>query len=109
MKHLMYSMCSPSLLFLITSILTIIVSYCHTFSFESALTLGEKKAEIPMTAIVYISAGIGIVLWTLSINKICKLGYSQISWAMFIIPSFIIVLCMGCLIAMKGVDRKSVV
>ena len=55
-----------------------------------------------MTSIVYVFVAIGIVFWTFLIDKMCKSGYSQLSWGLFVIPISIIISILALLLFMQG-------
>jgi hypothetical protein len=103
MKHF-WKICSPALLFLIFAILAILVSFWQNFSFQASLTLGKTTSDLPMTSIVYILSAIFVVIWTILIDNLCKLGYAKLSWGCFLIPSILIVGIMILLIAMQGLS-----
>ena len=103
---MLFSVCSPALLFLISSIIIVIISFYQNFSFESSVTLGKTKLELPMTAIVYVLASIGIVTWTLFLNKLCKLGYAKTTWGLFLLPCAGVLAIMFGLIAMHGLTIR---
>ena len=99
-----WNICSPALFFLLFSILTLLVSFWQNFSFQASVTLGKTTSDLPMTSMVYIASGIMIVVWTLWIDNLCKLGYSKLSWGCFLVPSLLVVVLMILLIAMQGLS-----
>jgi hypothetical protein len=98
----MFHICSPSLLFLILSIIILLFSFYQNISFHSAIVLGKTRNELPMTSIVYISSGILIVIWTFLIDRMCKFGYTKLSWSFFILPLLFIIAVIALLIFMQG-------
>lgn len=102
MSTIFNKLCSPSLLFLVVSIVILVISFFQNISFRSSLSLGKVKNEIHMTAFVYLFVGIAIIFWTFLIDKMCKLGYKQVSWGLFVVPSCIIIGILALFIFMQG-------
>ena len=63
------SLCTPALIYLILSSITILVIFIQNFSV--------------LTIVLKISF---IVVWTWILNYICAKGYSSISWIMVLLP-----------------------
>ena len=100
--NFLQKLCSPSLLFLLVSIAILVVSFFQNISFHSSVSLGKVKNELQMTSIVYVFVAIGIVFWTFLIDKMCKSGYSQLSWGLFVVPLSIVIGILALLLFMQG-------
>jgi hypothetical protein len=75
------------MLFLIVAIGIMAASFYRNISLQTSFSLGKSKTIFPLTTVVYIIAGFAVVLWTLIIDRMCKLGYTQLSWGCFLVPT----------------------
>lgn len=101
-SNILTKLCSPSLLFLVVSIVILLISFFQNISFRSSLSLGKVKNEIHMTAFVYVLVGVAIIFWTFLIDKMCKLGYSKVSWGLFVVPTCVILGILALFVFMQG-------
>ena len=80
-------LCTPAMLYLIFSAITIIYGVMQNFK--------------PMTLVVNV---LFVALWTWILNWLCSKGYSIISWVLVVLPFFLIM--STCATTMEVLQRS---
>lgn len=80
-------LCTPSLLyFLISIIILFILGLQNVNNQDNILCLGTYNCNVGSKILVFILHAIYILFWTFILDIICRAGYSELSWFIFLLP-----------------------
>lgn len=79
-------LCTPALFYFVVSMLGFLVILFHNIGNKHTLHLGNYKANVSSTLLIFILKLIYILFWTWILNLICKDGKSGIAWFLVLIP-----------------------
>jgi hypothetical protein len=82
--------CTPALLYLILSFISILIIIFSTIQNKPLYCLGEYNCGSSAIILFLITEIIFILFWTWVLNLICKAGYKSISWFLVLLPFIIL-------------------
>lgn len=92
-------MCTPAFLyFTISLILLIILGLQNVSNEENILCVGTYKCTIESKILIFVLHGIYILFWTFVLDVICKAGYTELSWFIFLLPFLLFFLFLAIII-----------
>ena len=98
------NLCTPSMLYFVLSLIALIlVRIQHLNGNDHSLCMGQYKCTVGSKTVVFLLHAVYILFWTFVLDLICKAGYSELSWFIFLIPFLLFFLFVG-IIMYNGVN-----
>ena len=92
-------MCTPALLYFTISLaLLIFLGLQNVNNSDNILCLGLYKCDVGNKFLVFVIHAIYILFWTFVLDVICKAGYYELSWFIFLLPFLIFFLFLAMII-----------
>ena len=88
-------LCTPSAVYFIVSILSLIMILFQNLGNSSSYHVGNFSCRVPSTILVFIVKLIYILFWTWILNLICKDGHTGISWFLVLFPFILFFVIIG--------------
>jgi hypothetical protein len=91
-------LCTPALIYLILSMITLAVMALQNIFNVDTYCLGNFECQTTNAIwLIFVIKFIYVLFWTWILNLICKAGYTNVSWFLLLIPYilfFIIIMTM---------------
>lgn len=88
-------LCTPSAVYFIVSIVSLIMILFQNLGNSSSYHIGNFSCRVPSTILVFIIKLIYILFWTWILNLICKDGHTGISWFLVLFPFILFFVLIG--------------
>lgn len=88
-------LCTPSAVYFIVSIVSLIMILLQNLGNSSSYHIGNFSCRVPSTILVFIIKLIYILFWTWILNLICKDGHTGISWFLVLFPFILFFVLIG--------------
>ena len=85
-------LCTPALLYFIISMIGFIMILIQNLGNTKKYTIGSFSINVTSTFFVFIFKFLYIIFWTWILNFICKSGYPGVSWFLFLLPYFLLII-----------------
>jgi len=93
------SLCPPSKLYFILSMLSILALFIQNMSNPKTYTVGRYTVPLGHHNIIFFVFKIlYVVIWTYLLNRLCKYGYGDISWFLVLLPFLLMFVLIGLLL-----------
>ncbi len=105
------SLCTPAYVYLGVSMLGFISLMIQNCKEPRKYKVGAWESETPCHNITFfIFKAIYILIWTFILNKLCKNGYTKLSWFLFLLPLIFMFILIGLflLVATRAMTISSV-
>ena len=93
------SLCAPSLLYLVISLIALGVMAFMNYGNENVYCLGYYSCDVSSVYLIFILKLIYIIFWTWILNLICDAGVPIISWLLVLVPIILFFILVGLLFA----------
>lgn len=80
------NLCTPSLVYLVFSLVSILIIAVQNFGNENIYCLGSYSCQVSSTFLIFILKLIIVLFWTWILNLICRAGATSLSWFLVLIP-----------------------
>ncbi len=81
------SLCTPSQLYLMLSIISILALLMQNYSSPNTYTVGRYTVPLEHHNMLFFAfKAIYVLIWTFLLNQLCKYGYGGISWFLVLLP-----------------------
>ena len=81
------SLCTPSQLYLMLSIISILALLMQNYSSPNTYTVGRYTVPLEHNNMLFFAfKAIYVLIWTFLLNQLCKYGYGGISWFLVLLP-----------------------
>lgn len=97
------ALCTPSYLYLVLSLISLTLIFIQNIGNTNTYCVGNYGCEVN-TASVFAGKILYIAFWTFVLNRICKAGYTSVSWFLLFLPFLSLFILLGMLILHKGVQ-----
>lgn len=94
----LYKLCTPSMLYFIISLFALIIIGLSNINSPDKLCIGNYKCDIGNNTIIFVLNAVYILFWTFILDLMCKNGWSDLSWFIFLLPFILIILFYGIII-----------
>jgi len=94
-------LCTPSLIYFIISIISLIMVLLQNLGNTNSYTIGTFSCRVPNTILVFVVKLIYILFWTWVLNLICKDGHKEISWLLVLFPFILLFVIIGLIMINK--------
>ena len=91
------NLCTPSMVYLVISLIAIIIVAVQNFGNENVYCLGSYSCQVSSTVLIFIIKLILVLFWTWVLNLICRAGAPSISWFLVLLPFVIFFLLLTIL------------
>jgi len=88
-------LCTPSAVYFIVSIVSLIMILLQNLGNSSSYHIGNFSCRVPSTILVFIIKLVYILFWTWILNLICKDGHTGISWFLVLFPFILFFVLIG--------------
>ena len=88
----LYKLCTPSMLYFIISLFALIIIGLSNINSPDKLCLGTYQCDIGNNTIIFVLNALYILFWTFILDLLCKNGWSDLSWFIFLLPFILIIL-----------------
>ena len=105
------SLCTPAYVYLGVSMLGFISLMIQNCKEPRKYKVGAWESETPCHNITFfIFKAIYILIWTIILDKLCKNGYTRVSWFLFLLPLIFMFIMIGLflLVASRSMTVSSV-
>lgn len=92
------SLCTPALVYLVISVLSIITVALQNLGNTKDLCVGKINCKVQNTSTVFLTNILWIAFWTWILSILCKNGYTNVAWFLVLLP-FILLFIMLVLVA----------
>lgn len=87
-----YNLCTPSMLYFIISLFGLVIIAFQNFKDKNKLCIGNMNCNVGDNTIVIIIHALYILLWTFILDLMCKNGWGDLSWFLFLLPFIVLFL-----------------
>lgn len=91
------NLCTPSYVYLVVSIITMIVMIYQNYGNLNVYCLGSYSCTVSSTVMIFVIKIIYILFWTWVLNLICKAGAPGIAWFLVLLPFILLSLIVAIL------------
>lgn len=97
-------LCTPAFLYFLLSSLSIMAILLQNVMYGNRETycLGSYRCHMSSTLIPFLGKILYMLLVTLGLNELCKRGYSNISWLIFLFPFIMMFVLIGSFMLAAG-------
>lgn len=88
----LYKLCTPSMLYFYISLFALIIVALSNLNSPDKLCLGNYKCEIGNNTIIFVLNAVYILFWTFILDLMCKNGWTDLSWFIFLLPFILLFL-----------------
>jgi hypothetical protein len=95
MKRYSFSLdklCTPSILYFIISIFILIIIGLNNLNQSDKLCLGVIECNVGNNVFIFLLNALYILFWTFILDLMCKNGWSDLSWFIFLLPFILVIL-----------------
>jgi hypothetical protein len=93
------SLCTPSKLYFVLSMLSILALLMQNISKPKTYTVGRYTAPLEHNNMLFfIFKIIYVVIWTYLLNQLCRYGYGDMSWFLVLLPFLLMFVLIGLLL-----------
>ena len=85
-------LCTPSMLYFIISLVGLLFVGASNLKSCDQLYLGSYKCNVGNNTFIFILHALYILLWTFILDMMCKNGWGDLSWFLFLLPFILIFL-----------------
>jgi hypothetical protein len=84
-------LCTPALLYYVISLIGLVILAAHNLYMwtNEYYHVGKVRCKVPNCIFLFVLKFLGVLLWTWLLNAICRSGYTQLSWVLFLLPYLI--------------------
>ena len=79
-------LCKPAYIYFILSFLTLAVLAIQNFGQNTVYCVGCLSCNVTSVVTIFLSKALYVVFWTWLLNKLCKMGFSSVSWFLVLFP-----------------------
>ena len=91
-------LCKPAYIYFILSVLSLTILAIQNFGQNSVYCVGCYSCNVTSVLNIFLSKGLYVLFWTWLLNKLCKMGYSSISWFLVLFPFVLYFVLIGLFI-----------
>jgi hypothetical protein len=98
-------MCSPAIVYLLLSLLSLIVLVISNIGNKSTLCVGDYDCPVDNLFVILIFKVLYIAFVTIILDSLCKNGWGSISWFLVFLPIIIFFVVLGFFMIYKNESR----
>lgn len=96
-------LCTPSFLYFTLSIIGLmLVGIQNMHGEEKLLCIGSYDCRVNNKSLIFVANLVYILFWTFILDLMCKAGYKDLSWLVFLLPVLTSFIYVGLLIYHTG-------
>ena len=90
------NLCTPAMLYFVLSLVILaIVGIQNINGNDESLCMGQYECTVGSKTALFLLNVVYVLFWTFVLDLICKAGYSELSWFIFLIPFLLFFLFVG--------------
>mgnify|MGYP006448966211 CR=1 FL=1 len=91
-------LCSPAKLYVVISVLSVLAMFIQNCTNQNMYCIGMYKTYSSHNNLIYFAVKVLYIMgWTWILEKLCKKGYSSISWMLVLLPFLAMFILIGLL------------
>lgn len=94
-------LCSPAYLYFVISMIGLVILVIQNLGNTNKYTIGSFSTIVPNTLFIFLLKLIYIAFWTWVLNYLCKIGFTNISWLLFLVPFIMFFVLIGTMFVSK--------
>jgi len=94
----MQMLCTPAYLYFVISIIGLVILAIQNLGNTNRYTIGSFSTIVPNTLFVFFLKLVYIAFWTWVLNYLCKMGYTSVSWFLFLVPFIMFFVIIGSML-----------
>jgi hypothetical protein len=102
----MSDLCTPSLIYLMISMIGIAMSIIQNLGNNNKYCLGMFTCEVPSVVLIFIIKIVYILFWTWILNLICQAGHVNIAWFLVLLPFILLFVILGLMMLSQTKTRR---
>ena len=79
-------LCAPAYIYFILSVLTLVLLAIQNFGQDTTYCVGNLSCNVSSVLSIFLSKAVYVIFWTWLLNKLCKMGLTNISWFLVLFP-----------------------
>lgn len=92
------NLCAPAHLYFVISIIGLIIIAFQNLGNTTKYTIGSFSTLVPNTLFIFFIKLLYIAFWTWVLNYLCQVGYTSVSWFLFLIPFILFFVLIGVML-----------
>lgn len=80
------NLCTPSFLYFYISFIFLIILAFSNINDKSVLCVGSYYCNVGNNLVIFLINAIYILFWTFILDLLCKNGWGDLSWLIFLLP-----------------------
>lgn len=85
-KSYVKSLCTPAYVYLMISLISLVLIVFQNAGNTNKYCIGNYTCDVANTSSILVGHGLYILVWTIILNMICNIGYTNISWFILLLP-----------------------
>jgi len=94
------NLCTPAFLYFLINVVALILIAYQNYGNITTYCVGSYSCNVSNMYLIFIIKIIYILFWTWILNILCSMGYSQISWFLFLLPFLLLFIFIGYVMIM---------
>ena len=86
MEKFLKRLCSPAYFYFVISMFSLVVMSLQNLGNTKTYCVGSYNCPVESVGMVFIIKALYVILWTWILNKLCSIGYKNISWFLVLFP-----------------------
>ena len=79
-------LCTPAYVYMIVSVLTLLLLGLQNLGNSTSYCVGQYRCNVSNTGAVFLGKVIYVLFWIWALDMVCKLGYKNVAWFLFLLP-----------------------
>ena len=88
-------LCAPAYVYFILSAISIALLAVQNFGQNSMYCVGHLSCSVSNVMMVFASKIAYVLFWTWLLNKLCKMGFTNVSWFLVLLPFIMFFVLIG--------------
>lgn len=102
------SLCTPAFAYFALSFVSLVIlAVQNILDNDSFFCIGNYKCSTISKTVVFVLHTFYVLFWTFLLDLLCKTGYKELSWFIFLIPFILVFLFFGIMVY-KDISTKTI-
>ena len=88
-------LCAPAHVYFILSAISIIALAIQNFGQNGMYCVGSLSCNVTNVVMVFVYKILYVIFWTWLLNKLCKMGFTNVSWFLVLLPFIMFFVLIG--------------
>ena len=95
-------LCTPAFLYFSLSIFSILIMAFQNLNSNNKYCVGMFECSVPNTLFIFLLKVLYVLFWTFILNLLCKNGFKEMAWFLFLLPFILLFIIIGLFILNSG-------